>query len=217
MGLISAARDEGDLAEDEVAVPAQDEATAEEAMPEAPSEAPPNEQLQGEADSQKWYDRVVTAAISVIHKQGAEAIAQALTKGQRQPAEALAGAASSLVIQVDDKLGGVPEDVVLPAAGEVLGLVAEFADARGIFTANRRQIEQAMVLMLQQLMTHYGVSQEDMKEFMDTTGKEHAQEIARGLHSVAASVAGGAPQGSRGSAPQQAPQQPEMGAPQEAM
>jgi hypothetical protein len=119
---------------------------------------------------QNAYERVVMAGMKVLYDNSTHpGIMNMLTKSASDPAKALADTVSMIMLQLDKKSGGkIPEMVILPAAAELLGDVAELASKAGVFTVDENTATKAMQLMVMSLAENYGVQPEDVQALMQS-------------------------------------------------
>jgi len=94
------------------------------------------------------------------------------------PAEAIANVVTTVMVQLDKKSNGrVPETVILPAAAELVGEVAQLAGKIGL-QVDERVVGQAMQRMLVTLADEYGVSEQEIQELMQSVGPDQAKQYA---------------------------------------
>ena len=153
--------------------------TAEQQAAQAQTEqtpAQPNGAEQGlpQADpkSQEHYEQVVLAGMEIIYADETHPqILTMLQQGADAPAQILAQAASLIVTQIDEQAGGqVPENVILPAASEILFYLVELAVSAGLFEVNEQVIAEAQQLLAMQLAQHYGVPPEVVEQHIPGAG-----------------------------------------------
>lgn len=107
---------------------------------------------------QENYDKVVLAAMKFLYDDATHPeIMKMLQSGAGDPSGTLAKVAALIVTQLDQKAGGsIPREVVMHAAMEVLGLVAELADKAGVFTVDKAIFEGAARAMVAELQQKFG-------------------------------------------------------------
>lgn len=141
--------------------------------------APPDDQggEQASPEEQAAYEKFVLAAGKVLYSQGThESIMKMLQQGD--PAEAMAQAVTLIVTQLDKKSGGkVPDSIILPAAAEILGLVAELAEKAKLFTADDRLLARAAQIMVLHLAEQYGVNPKDAQALLQSVNPAELQQI----------------------------------------
>jgi hypothetical protein len=128
---------------------------------------------------QDAMDRVVLASLKVIYDPKThQGIVNGLTQGKDDPSKALADATTLIITQVDQASGGkVPEQVILPAAADVLGELANLAMKAGIFQVDEKTSNIAMQKTMAQLAEAYGVTPEQTKQFMDSIDPEEGKKM----------------------------------------
>ena len=122
---------------------------------------PGNKPQQGQQPTDKEqenYKKVVLAGLKILYSdethQGVMKLLQ--SAADEGPAVAIASVAAMVITQLDDKAGGkIPEDVILPAAAEILTEVARLASAAGVFEVDESVIKEAMTQLTQVLAMKY--------------------------------------------------------------
>lgn len=110
----------------------------------------------GKAESPE-YDKFLAAAKVILFKEGglAERIAKTL-KASDDPVAVLADEVYQLVAALDERSGGMLADELLaPAAADILGMVSEIAMAAGV-KLTTEEISQAMISMVERYMKESG-------------------------------------------------------------
>ena len=118
-------------------------------------------------------DKFSLAAQKALYDQGgvAEQLAQSM-RGQDDVAQAVADFAYNLTSMLDEKSGGMLDDELLaPAASDVLGQVVEVAQAAGAKIASR-DVAKATQLMLARFFSENGASPEEVDQFMSAADPE---------------------------------------------
>jgi len=130
------------------------------------------EKSEGAMDSDKWTDKVVMAAESLLYdKQSADSLSKSYSSGD--PAEAISRAAVSLITSIDDKLGGkIPEESIFPAAVQVMDRSAELREAETGETINNQQMQQASLNLVKGLAQEYGTTPEQAQAFVNEQNQE---------------------------------------------
>ena len=103
------------------------------------------------------YEQFIAAAKVILFKEGglAERIAKTL-KASDDPVAVLADEVYRLVAALDERSGGMLADELLaPAAADILGMVAEIAIAAGV-KLTTEEISQAMISMVERYMKESG-------------------------------------------------------------
>ena len=149
--------------------------------PEMPMEQEP--EMQGEQEpetkgnapspqSQEAYDRVVAAGMKVLYEDPTHAkIMQMLKAGSDSPEQTLAQVVVLIVSQLDAKAGGkIPRNVIIPAASELIALVAELAQKAGFFQVDDKMIQRALAIAMKQFMQKYGGGKQNVQAMMQRMG-----------------------------------------------
>ena len=133
-------------------------------------------------------EKAVLAALDLFyHPDSIKAADQALSGAH--PAEAAGMLAASLVTQVDEANGGsMPEDVVMPAATEVLNEVMDYAEKKGIHNFSADDEEAALTITFKQLADAYGVTPEEYAQFAQEHGMGKGKDVMNVANKVAAST-----------------------------
>lgn len=111
-----------------------------------PEEETPTEAQVDSSDDQaspeddENVERIVIAAQEVLYDdQTHPGIMKMLAAGKDNPAKALSDITLTIIDQLDEQAGGeIPEEAILPAAVELLTLVAELAQKSGTFNADEQ-------------------------------------------------------------------------------
>ena len=133
-----------------------------------------------DSNLQDVYDNVVLAGMKVLfdNKKTNEGIVERLTADKANPAKALSDTAAMLMIQLDQQAGGsIPEEVILPAAIELLEQTSELADSLGLFLIDDAVLNRAGQLMVTNLAEQYGTTPEEVHELMGTMNEQELQMI----------------------------------------
>lgn len=131
---------------------------------------------------QDAFQRVVLAAGKVIYENDAthQAVMQMLQSGG-EPDAALANTAATVIRQLYDKSGRtMPETVVLPAAMQVIAMLAELAQAAGLFRVDKGVMMRAAQRCIAALMQDFGVTPDDMQAFARRAGARMSGNGMRG-------------------------------------
>jgi len=117
----------------------------------------------GEAnsESQDVYDRVVIAGMKILFEDETTQanIIERLKADAENPAKTLADTVSMLMIQLDQQANGaIPEDVIIPAAVELLEQTADLAESLDIVPIDDAVTNHAAQLMMVSLAEEYGTS-----------------------------------------------------------
>lgn len=145
---------------------------------------------------------VLNAALAVLYgEQSHDQILQTLKSGSR-PDTALADVASSLMLELDTQAKGqVPETVILPAAMAILSLLAELAQAAGVFEVDDNVLAMAAQQTTLTLMQEYGANPQDVQALIQQLGPDQVKAMVAEQQQLAGSWAGGQPGAAQG-APQ---------------
>jgi len=151
-------------------------------------------------EEQQAYDGVVMAASEVMYGEMSAEIIKMLEMGKENPPQAIAQAAVTVLVQLDEQSGGsIPETVIVPAAVEIAELMAELADSKGLFPVDEDIIQVAGQYLIELISEEYGVSPEEVQEFMASIPPEEAQKAAgqqmEAQKRAEAKVTGGQPNG----------------------
>lgn len=143
-------------------------------------------------EEQAAYERVVMAGLKAIYDQKTHgAIVNMLKSGD--PPDALAQAAETIVLELDRQSGGkIPEVVILPAAAEILGELAQLAGTANIFQPDERTLAVATQKMVVSLCEQYGVEAAEIQELLQSIPKEQIEQYVQ-QQSGYAQQGGGAP------------------------
>jgi len=110
-------------------------------QPAAPQEQQP---AQGQPPNQQAVERVVIAATRIIHDPKIKPQLVALMQKAGDPVNALVEAVFLIMRQIIEKSGkSVPSEVLGAAAWQVLQLIAELAQAAGLFQVTPELLQQA--------------------------------------------------------------------------
>jgi hypothetical protein len=158
-------------------------------QPSQPQDAGQPQGNEATPEEQDAYDRVVAAAGEVLYDDKTNPdIMNMLKSKQDNPAQALADVTSMVVIQLDEQSGGkIPEVVILPVVEEILPMVAELANAAGIFKPDDRTMNLAAQQTLMELGEHYGVSEEDIQNLIKQMDPNDVKNIVSQQQSLSAS------------------------------
>jgi len=129
-------------------------------------------------EEQQNYEKLVLASLKVLYsEQTHQGIVKMLQSGD--PAESIANVVTTIILQLDKKSGGkIPEEIILPAAAELVDEVAQLAGKIGI-QVDERVTGQAMQRMVMGLAEEYGVTPEEVQEIMQAIPKEEVQKMVQ--------------------------------------
>ena len=132
---------------------------------------------------QEAKDQIVTAGQTVLFQDGEakDGVIRQLKAGADNPPQAIADVVRNIIGALDAQSGNtIPQVVVLPAAAELVGEVAEVAKAHGeLFDVDQRILGQATQLTVAGLAEDYGVDPNEIKEMLDSIPQEQMQAIAQ--------------------------------------
>lgn len=101
---------------------------------------------------QTAVQRVIVAATKMIHTPQISQQLLKMMKAAQDPASALAQTTVFVMkTLMEQAKGAFPPQVIVPAGKEVIGLLAELAQAAGLFKADAKVIGKAMVIIAQGL------------------------------------------------------------------
>lgn len=148
----------------------------EQGMKPAEEEAPAPEEQAGTAPeaeaSDENIEKVALAAESVLYDDAThDSVMQMLKAGATDPADALAKITGHILIQLDEQ-ADIPEDVILPAAIEILGKVAELAEKTGAFQADENAMGEAVGILFSIMEQQGWISEEDKAEMQQLLAEQ---------------------------------------------
>ena len=132
------------------------------------------------AESQDIYDRVVIAGMKILFEdeKSKEAVVSRLKAESNSPAKALADTVAMLMIQLDRQAEGqIPEDVIIPAATELLEQTAELAESLDLMPIDDAVLNHAAQLMMVSLGEEYGTEPEEIQQLMGSMSTGEMQQI----------------------------------------
>lgn len=132
------------------------------------------------SESQDAYERVVMAGMKVLYEDEKTRgqIIERLKADAGNPAKTLADTVSMLMIQLDRQAGGkIPEDVIVPAAVELLEQTSELAESLDIVPIDDAVMNHAAQLMMVSIAEEYGTEPEEIQEVMDSMGTDELRLI----------------------------------------
>ena len=135
-------------------------------------------------EEQQAYEGVVMAASEVLYGEMNAEIMKMLEAEANNPPLAIARVATTVITQLDDQSGGtIPETVIFPAAAEIAELVAELADAKGIFPVDAGVMQVAGQHLVEMVAQQYDVSPEEIEQFMASVPPDVLEKV--GAHEAA--------------------------------
>ncbi len=129
--------------------------------------ADPLAEEQGTEAEQVNYEKIVLAASEILYDEKSSRGVTKMLKAGDDPARSIANVTVMIMTQLDEKSGGtIPEEVILPAATEVVELVAELGVAQKIFEVDEAMVNRAAQLMVVSMADEYNVEMEDIQGMM---------------------------------------------------
>lgn len=171
MGLIDKRMSAEDEATETPDIDKANEAAEEQQGPEnEQTESPDTDQADegSEVDENNpAFKQALAVMRDVLYAQGAaKAVAKAVRSGD-DVTTALSDTAYQMTVAIDDKTQGqVPDELVVALASEVLGEVADIAEAAGVKVTGK-MIGEAMKMMILRYMKENGVDTTDVEGAMD--------------------------------------------------
>lgn len=139
--------------------------------------------LPGYKPGQESYNRMVVAGMHTLYdKKVSKNIVKLMASMGNDPPAAIAGATLKIMGMLKSKAKGAPEQVIIPAAMEIMMDVAELGMVSKAVEVNKEVMAAASQQLLQGLMDMYGVSKEQMAAKMQEaqgqpqTGQQPAPE-----------------------------------------
>ena len=148
--------------------------------PQQPQQAAAPESSELTPEQQGQYDKVVMAGMKILFddEKMSKSIVTRMKSDSKNPAKALAETVSMLVIQLDKQSGDkIPEEIILPAATELLEQTAELADSLKLFPIDDAVLNRAGQMMVQILAENYGATPEDAEQLMANVPPEELKRI----------------------------------------
>ena len=140
-------------------------------------------------EDQEAYERTVLAGIKVLSDPKTNPKIMKMLKSEGEPAKILASATTAIVTQLDEQSGGtVPEIVIMPAAGEILEQVAEFANESGVMKVDKMTQDKAAQLLVMELADTYEIDPEELQGLSEGMGEEEIQSIVSEQGAIAGEV-----------------------------
>lgn len=133
-------------------------------------------------EEQELYDNLVAGAINMMSDKKANAgMIQTLKAGSAKPSESLAKVALMTVMAVHERTGSkVPNDVLMPAAAEILEHVADFAQESGALKIDKKILDDASVYLMRALMEFLKFTPEEIKALQDESPDDVKQLVGVG-------------------------------------
>jgi len=136
---------------------------------DAQRETPTGEPSNVTPEEQESYDKVVMAAETIIFDgEQSGRLVKMLQGGAGNPGEAIGDVTVMLITQMDEQAGGkIPEEVVIPAAFEIMSDVIELGEAAGVLDMNTdADYVSAWQATMGNVLMAYGASQEEIEQLM---------------------------------------------------
>lgn len=120
---------------------------------------------QATSEEQDAKDRVVMAAMEMIYndqadpqsgKTGSDGVVGMLQAGAEVPSATLPGVAAQIIMFLDEQSGWkIPDSVILPAAAEIMALLAELGEKSGAFQVDDQMVQEMGPILQNVLKTEY--------------------------------------------------------------
>lgn len=154
-------------------------------------------------EEQEAYERTVLSGIKALTAPESNPQIMEMLAGEGEPAQKLASVTNAIISQLDEQSGGtIPEVVIMPAAGEILENVVEFANESGVMAVDANVQNQATQHLIMELANTYDISPEDLQELSAGMSEDELGGIVKEQGAIAGAGPEVAPQ-----VTQQAPQQ----------
>ena len=137
--------------------------------PQAQPQAQPPQGQQGEPDAatDPAYAKAMQIADDALYGKGAAKEVANAIKAARDPVEAMANTAYEIVSIADEATEGqVPDELLVQLSTEILGEVADIAEAAGI-EVKGAQIARAVQMMLLRWVTEQGLDPTQLRAAME--------------------------------------------------
>lgn len=146
-----------------------DERAEDQNVPPGMQEAQPQEQ--------EAYEKVVLAGMKILYDDKTRDKVLAMVKQSKDdPARAMAMAAQTLILQMDEQSGGtIPQEIILPAAAEILEHLAELVNESGLAQVDETVLGDAGQQLLMGLAQAYDVSPEEVQELLASVPPEQVE------------------------------------------
>jgi hypothetical protein len=121
------------------------------------------------ADEQVAYEKVVLAGMRILYGDSTrERVLKSIEAQADMPAQAMGTVITMIMVQMDEKSGGmIPEEVILPAAAELLEHLGELVDAAKVATVDQDVLGQAAQFMLMGMAEQYDFDPDEVKAVLD--------------------------------------------------
>ena len=153
----------------------QEEQAPTEVPAERPAQQQPAQPGQGGAPSpqdQEAYDRLVASSMKILYDDPThQGILKTLQAGAKNPEQVLAQVVVMIVTELDRKAGGkIPKNIILPAAEEIIAMIAELAAKAGFFQADEKMIQRALAAAVSQFAEHYKAGRGEVESMLQRVG-----------------------------------------------
>ena len=141
-------------------------------------ELPGSEQATEKEQADK--DNVVMAGMTMLfeNEETSDQAVEMLKARADNPAQAIADYTMFLMDELDKQSGGtIPEEVILPAAGELLENVSQLANDADVFPVDQAVMSLAMQLLMEPLATAFGGDPAELVEIMQGIDSQTMQQI----------------------------------------
>lgn len=157
--------------------------------PSAPTEASPAGQGAGgqeaSPEEQQALERVVMAASELLYAGDDErgrpdkAIVE-MVMAEDQVSVGIGQAAAFMIQQLDRAANGqIPEVVIMPAGAEIVEMIAEMVAEQRLAEVDEQVVQEAGEVMVRQVGEAYGVSQEEIEQFLASVDPGVVEQVAR--------------------------------------
>ena len=148
-----------------------------EPQPEQDETQEPQQRQPASQQDQDNKDNVVAACMNAFFDEKLNKhFRQILKAGAKNPEQTLAQVVVMLISGMDKKSGGkIPRNIILPAAEDVITLIAKFAQKYGYFQTDDDIRGRALASAIAQFAKKYGVKQQEVQGMMQQLGAQKDQ------------------------------------------
>lgn len=135
---------------------------------------------QSEQADQEAYEKVIIAGSKILYdEQTNPGIMKMIEDGQDDMPNTLAQIVLMIFEQLDEQSNGqVPQQVIIPAASDLLIEVIELTEEAGIADIDDQTEIKATSIILKSLFDKYGVTEEEVRQYLDTLSEEDVKGYA---------------------------------------
>ena len=131
-------------------------------------------------EEQQAYDQVILSAGKVLYEDETYPQVEKMLQSAPSPAEGISAVSVMVLNGLDEKSGGkLPDEVLLPALGGIVELVAELADAKQIFPVDEAVMNRAGQIAFSEIMSDFDITDEEVKMFMDSKDPAQVEQMGR--------------------------------------